>query len=253
MSTPARKAAFAITAGALALLYLPLAALVFYSFVDPAGGFTLEWYARAFANEEALASARRSLGVGLATTGIATGLGTLGALALQRSRFPGRRALEAVVHIPLVMPELVLGLSLLVWFVFLRISLGVFSVVLAHVTFTLSYVLITVRARLEGFDRSLEEAALDLGASPFQVFRHVTLPLIRPGIVSGALIAFTLSFDDFLVTFFTAGPGSETLPLRIYGMIRHGVSPEIHALSTLLLAATLVPIALGGAFTRNRR
>jgi spermidine/putrescine transport system permease protein len=138
------------------------------------------------------------------------------------------------------MPEIVMGLSLLIWFVFLHITLGVVSIVLAHVTFSLSYVILTVRARLEGFDQTLEEAAKDLGASPWKTFAHITFPLIFPGILSGALLAFTLSFDDFLVAFFTAGPGSDTLPLRIYAMIKYGVTPEINALSTLMLLGTLV-------------
>jgi spermidine/putrescine transport system permease protein len=136
----------------------------------------------------------------------------------------------------------VLGLSLLIWFVLLRITLGSFSIILAHITFSVSYVIITVKARLDGFDYSLEEAAQDLGASPWQTFWRVTFPLIWPGVLSGALMAFTLSFDDFLITFFTAGVGSDTLPLKIYAMIKFGVSPEINALSTLMLGATLVMI-----------
>jgi spermidine/putrescine transport system permease protein len=143
-------------------------------------------------------------------------------------------------YVPLVMPEIVMGLSLLIWFVRLGIPLGQFCIILGHITFSLSYVLITVRARLEDFDPSVEEAARDLGATPWQTFWRVTLPLISPAILSGALIAFTLSFDDFLVTFFTAGVGSDTLPVRIYSMIKFGMSPEIHALSSLVLGATLV-------------
>ena len=134
-------------------------------------------------------------------------IGTAAALAIQRARFPGRRALDALTYVPLVMPEIVMGLSLLIWFVALGLRLGTFSVILAHITFSLSYVVITVKSRLADFDLSLEEAARDLGATGWQVFRRVTLPLIWPGILSGALIAFTLSFDDFVVTFFTAGGG----------------------------------------------
>ena len=137
------------------------------------------------------------------------------------------------------MPEIVLGLSLLIWFVLLRFTLGTFSIILAHTTFSISYVIITVKARLHGFDQSLEEAAKDLGATPWKTFWKVTFPLIWPGILSGALIAFTLSFDDFLITYFTAGVGSDTLPLKVYAMIKFGVTPEINALSTIMLAATL--------------
>jgi spermidine/putrescine transport system permease protein len=137
-----------------------------------------------------------------------------------------------------VLPEIVQGLSLLVWFVALRVTLGATSIVLAHITFSVSYVLLTVKSRLQTFDETLEEAARDLGASTWQTFRFVTFPLVAPAVLSGGLMAFTLSFDDFLITFFTAGPGSETLPVRIYSMIKFGVSPEIHALSTVLLVAT---------------
>ena len=142
------------------------------------------------------------------------------------------------------MPEIVLGLALLVWFVLLRVTLGVFSIILAHITFSMSYVIITVKARLHGFDESLEEAAWDLGATGWQTFWRVTLPLIWPGILSGALMAFTLSFDDFLITFFTAGVGSDTLPLKIYSMVKFGISPEINALSTIMLGVTLMMVVL---------
>jgi spermidine/putrescine transport system permease protein len=225
-----------------ALLYAPLVAMVVYSFRGPPGTpaeWTFGWYAKALSNSMVLESLELSAWVGLASAAVATALGTAAALALSRARFRGRSVLDALSHLSLIMPDIVMGLSLLIWFVFLRITLGAVSIVLAHVTFSLSYVIMTVRTRLEGFDRSLEEAARDLGATPAQTFLHVTLPLIFPGILSGALLAFTLSFDDFLVAFFTAGPGSDTLPLRIYAMIKYGVTPEINALSTLMLGATL--------------
>ncbi|HUP57057.1 MAG TPA: ABC transporter permease [Bdellovibrionota bacterium] len=233
----------ALTIAAFGLLYAPLAAMVTYSFLEtPAagGGLTLKWYLRALENRSVLEGLQASLVVGLSSAAIATILGTAAALALARGEFRGRSALDAVAHVSLVMPEIVMGLSLLIWFVVLRITLGSFSIILAHVSFSLAYVILTVRARLEGFDRSLEEAARDLGATPWQAFRHVTLPLIFPGVLSGALLAFTLSFDDFLVAFFTAGPGSDTLPLKLYSMIKFGVSPEINAVSTMILAVTLV-------------
>jgi spermidine/putrescine transport system permease protein len=233
-----------ITYFAFLLLYLPLAVLVVYSFIgplDPVTGmkpWSLHWYSKAFSNRLVLDSLNMSLWVGLWSMLGATVLGTMAALALQRTRFPGRKVFDALIHVPLIMPEIVLGLALLIWFVLLRITLGSFSIILSHITFSMSYVIITVMARLEGFDRSLEEAARDLGASPSQVFIKVTLPLIWPGILSGALMAFTLSFDDFLITFFTAGVGSDTLPLKIYSMIKFGVTPEINALSTVMLIAT---------------
>ncbi|MEK7691705.1 MAG: ABC transporter permease, partial [Bdellovibrionota bacterium] len=173
------------------------------------------------------------------STFLGTGLG----IALQGGPpFRGKKWLETLVHVPILMPEIVMGLSLLVWFVFLKITLGTGSIILAHVTFGMSYVVLTVRTRLEGFDRSLEEAARDLGATPFQAFFQVVLPWIAPGILSGALMAFTLSFDDFLIAFFVSGAGADTLPLKIYAMIKFGVSREVNAVSTWMLALTLAAV-----------
>ncbi len=246
----------AMTLIAFLMLYVPLAVLVTYSFLAPTQGpgsslgWSLEWYRKILANSVVLEAFNMSLYVGLWTTLVSTLLGTSAALAIERMRFPGRKLFDVLTHVPLIMPEIVMGLALLIWFVMLRITLGSFSIILAHVTFSVSYVIITVKARLQGFDYSLEEAARDLGASPWQTFFKVTLPLIWPGILSGALMAFTLSFDDFLITFFTAGVGSDTLPLKIYSMIKFGVSPEINALSTIMLAATLVLVV---AFFRPSR
>jgi spermidine/putrescine transport system permease protein len=232
------------------LLYAPLISLVTYSFLGPSNGpgsslqWTLFWYTKVLANAQVLDAFKVSVWVGAWSTLISTLLGTSAALAIERHRFPGRKLFDALIHLPLIMPEIVLGLSLLIWFVLLGITLGTFSIILAHITFSVSYVIITVKARLEGFDYSLEEVALDLGATRMQTFWKVTFPLIWPGILSGALMAFTLSFDDFLITFFTAGAGSDTLPLKIYAMIKFGVSPEINALSTLMLAITLVLVLI---------
>jgi spermidine/putrescine transport system permease protein len=237
-----------VTVLAFLLLYVPLVSMVIYSFLGPSAGpgspnqWTLEWYRRIAHNEQVLDSFKMSLWVGIWATLLSTVLGTSAALAVERYRFPGRKIFDAVTHVPLIMPEIVLGLSMLIWFVLLRITLGSFSIILAHITFSVSYVIITVKARLDGFDYAYEEAARDLGASPWQTFVRVTFPLIWPGVLSGALMAFTLSFDDFLITFFTAGVGSDTLPLKIYSMIKFGVSPEINALSSLMLGATLLLI-----------
>lgn len=225
-----------VTLVAFLILYVPLFVLVVSSFQ----GWTLDWYRKAFSNRLVLDSLKMSLWVGFWTTLFSTLIGTGAALAIERKRFPGRKALDILVHVPLIMPEIVLGLALLIWFVFLKLTLGAMSIILAHITFSVSYVIITVKTRLQDFDESLEEAARDLGASSWQIFRRVTLPLIWPGILSGALMAFTISFDDFLITFFTAGVGSDTLPLKIYSMIKFGVSPEINALSTVVLVATLL-------------
>jgi spermidine/putrescine transport system permease protein len=239
-----------ITVFAFLLIYLPLAALVVYSFLtfsplsDEPPRWGLEWYAKALHDEQVLSACWLSLVVGFWTTVVASVLGTAAAFALDRADFLGKKILNTLIHVPLVMPEIVLGLSLLIWFVALNLTLGSFSIVLAHVTFSLSYVIITVRSRLKDFDRGLEEAARDLGATAWETFWRVTFPLIWPGVLSGALMAFTLSFDDFLITFFTAGVGSDTLPLKIYSMIKYGVSPEINALSTLMLGITLVLVLI---------
>lgn len=235
-----------LTLGAFLLLYVPLIAMGVFSFLKTSQGvgseliFTYEWYEKVFSNETILNALYTSLWVAFAATIGATFLGTFAALAFERYEFPGKKLIESLTLLPLAMPELVMGLSLLIWFVFLKITLGQVSMILAHITFSASYVLITVRARLQDFDRSLEEAAKDLGASSVQTFLRVTLPLIMPGVVCGALMAFTLSFDDFLVSFFTAGVETETLPVKIYSMTKFGISPEINALSTMILAATVV-------------
>lgn len=245
-----------ITILAYALLYIPLGVMAVYSFLKPVAGpgtplgFSLEGYRLVFQNRDVLSGLEISLIVGFLSTLISTVIGTAAALAIQRARFPGKKILDTMTYVPLVMPEIVLGLALLIWFVLLRVTLGSVSLVLAHVTFSLSYVVITVRSRLEGLDQSIEEAAFDLGADAWNVFLRVTLPMIWPGILSGALMAFTLSFDDFLISFFTSGPGADTLPLKIYAMIKFGISPELHALSTLMFGFTVMAVGiafLGGA------
>ena len=236
-------------------LYLPLVCLVTYSFIqsqpDGTQVWTLQWYQKLVTNDLILKAFYVSLWVGLCNTLVATLIGTAAALALTRSQFPGRKIFNAFTYVPLIMPEIVLGLALLIWFVLLRVTLGVYSIILAHVTFSVSYVIITVKSRLEGLDLSLEEAARDLGANSWMAFWKVTFPLIWPGIFSGALMAFTLSFDDFLITYFTAGVGSDTLPLKIYSMIKYGVSPEVNALSTIMLTVTFLLVSL--FFRSNRK
>ncbi|PIR22168.1 MAG: spermidine/putrescine ABC transporter permease PotC [Deltaproteobacteria bacterium CG11_big_fil_rev_8_21_14_0_20_45_16] len=236
-----------VTALTFLLLYIPLVVLVIYSFVsiDPANGqalFSLEWYKQALQDDELRRALNMSLWVGLWSTLGASIIGTATAWALDRFSFPGKQWLDALTLVPLVIPEIVMALSLLIWFVLLKFSLGSISIILAHITFSFSYVVITVRTRLADFDHSLEEAAFDLGATPIQTFGRVSFPLIWPGILSGALMAFTLSFDDFLITFFTAGVGSDTLPIKLYSMIKYGISPKINALSTLILLATIIMV-----------
>jgi spermidine/putrescine transport system permease protein len=240
-----------------AFLYAPIVVLVAFSFnADHRNaawkGFTLDWYVRLLSNETVHRAVANSLKVGLVATLVATVLGTMAALALSRHRFLGRGLVGGLVFIPLVVPEIVMGLSILTFFLTIRQPLSLYTVMLAHIAFCVAYVVITVRARLAGMDPSLEEAAADLGATPWETFRLVTLPQILPGVVSGALLCFTLSFDDFVITFFTAGVGANTLPLTIHSMLKFGVTPEINAVSTLMLGCTVTTMTLYTWMERKR-
>ena len=233
--------ATALTLG-FAFLYLPILLLVVCSFnasrlVTVWGGFSTQWYAALFRNEALMSAAWVTLRVGLVSATLATVLGTLAALALTRfGRFRGRTLFTGLIYAPMVMPEVITGLSLLLFFVALNLDRGFWTIVLAHVTFTMCFVAVVVQSRLVGFDRALEEAALDLGATPLRAFFSVTLPLIAPAVAAGFLLAFTLSIDDLVIASFTAGPGATTLPMRIYSQVRLGVTPEINAASTILIA-----------------
>ncbi|HXT20317.1 MAG TPA: ABC transporter permease [Thermoanaerobaculia bacterium] len=252
MSRAARLQRTLVAAHAWAVylfLYAPILVLVLYSFNrSPRSavwtGFTLDWYRRLIANRALLRAVENSLIVALATTAITTVAGTLVALALARCRFRGKGATQAALYLPVIVPEVVIGAALVTFFGVARLRLSLGTVVIAHVAFCLSYVALVVRARLAGFDRAFEEAAADLGAGPGAVFRRVTLPLIAPGILAGALLVFTVSLDDYVVTSFVAGVGSTTLPLQIYSMLKVGVTPEVNAVSTLLLLLTVVLIAI---------
>jgi spermidine/putrescine transport system permease protein len=190
--------------------------------------------------------------VGLLATLIATTLGTALALALGRHRFPGRGALHSLLYLPLVTPEIVVGISLLTLFAGLQLALGVATIVIAHVAFSISFVTIVVLARIEGMDRHLEEAAMSLGADEWTTFRRVTLPLLAPGIGAGALLAFTLSFDDYVITSFVAGSGSSTLPVVVYGMVRRTIDPAVNAISTVVLVVTSALIYGADRLSRSR-
>ncbi len=257
MSSGAALRPLALLIG-FAFLYVPIASLVCFSFnasrlLTTWSGFSLRWYATLLADAALLDSARISLIVALASATLAALIGTLAALVLTRAtRAPARAAFSFALHAPLVLPEVILGLALLLVFVAFGIERGMLTIVLAHATFTACFVTVIVRARLGSVDTSLEEAARDLGASPAIAFRDTVLPLIAPAIVSGFLLAFTLSLDDLVIASFTSGPGATTLPMRIYSQVRLGVTPEINALSTLVLAA--VAIALGlAALVSGRR
>jgi spermidine/putrescine transport system permease protein len=227
-----------------AFLYVPLLIVIVYSFNDSRlnaewVGFTFGWYDKLFHNQDMLLAAGNSLLIGLTASAVATLLGTMAGLAMYRYR---PRLLSILVLAPIAIPEILMGVSLLIFFVLLNLTLGLVSVALAHIAFCIGFVAIVVRSRLAGMDESLTEAARDCGASPLNAFRYVTLPLIMPGVVAGALMAFTLSIDDFVITFFTAGAGTVTLPLQIYSMIKIAVTPEVNAVSTLLMLLTLALI-----------
>ena len=229
-----------------AFLYVPLAIVVAFSFNDSRlnaewVGFTLHWYDVLFHDEQMLAAALNSLVIALVASSVSTVLGTLAGYAMYRHRL---RLLPVLVLTPIAIPEILTGVSLLMFFVMLNMTLGLVSIMLSHIAFCIGFVAIVVRSRLSGMDESLTEAARDLGATPAQAFRLVTLPLIMPGIVAGALMAFTLSIDDFVITFFTAGVDATTLPLQIYSMIKIAVTPEVNAISTLLMLLTLVLIVI---------
>jgi spermidine/putrescine transport system permease protein len=228
-----------------ASLHLPLVLLVLWSFnASRSGarwdGFTLDWYRLLFHRADLGRALQTSLIVGAIATVTATAIGTIAALALGRPRWRAARMIESLLVLPIGTPEVVAGISLLILFSAAGIHLGLVTVIIAHTTFCIPFTILVVLARLRGMDRSLEEAALTLGADELTAFRRVTVPLLMPGILAAALLAFTLSFDDFVITFFTAGPGTSTLPLVIYGMVRRTVEPTVNALSALLVLGTTV-------------
>ncbi len=234
-----------------AFLYLPLTIVVVYSFNDSRlnaewVGFTWHWYQVLLNDQEMLLAARNSLFIAVASSLAATLLGTMAGIAIHRYKL---RVLTFMVLTPVAMPEILLGVSLLLFFIqVLNLTLGILSILLAHITFSIGFVAVIVRARLAGMDESMFEAARDLGASPWETFRYITFPLILPAVIAGGLMAFTLSIDDFVITFFTAGVGVQTLPLRIYSMIKIAVTPEVNAVSTLLMLLTLTLIVLASRF-----
>ena len=247
----------AVAGLAYLVLHLPVLVLVVFSFNASRysvawTGFTLDWYRRLPARADLLRGLEASLIVGTTATATATVLGTLLALALARRRLPGRRALEGFLYLPIVTPEIVAGVSLLLLFAGLGIPLGLGTITVAHVAFSIGFVAIVVRARLEGMDRDLEDAALVLGADELTAFRTVTLPLLWPGILGGALLAFTMSFDDYVITSLVSGPGSSTLPMVVYGMVRRTVEPTVNAISTIVLVATSLAIWAAFRLTREK-
>jgi putrescine transport system permease protein len=242
-----------------AFLYIPIVILVIYSFnasrlVTVWGGWSTQWYYSLFNNQQLLDAAWITARVAFLSASIATVLGTMAAIALVRhGRFKGRTLFSGMVYAPLVMPEVITGLSLLLLFVAMGVARGFWTVTIAHVTFAMCYVAVVVQSRLLSFDRSLEEAAQDLGATPAKTFFVVTLPIIAPAVVSGWMLAFTLSLDDLVIASFTTGPGATTLPMRIYSSVRLGVTPEINAVCTILIGVvTLVVIGVSIATKRSQ-
>jgi putrescine transport system permease protein len=241
----------------LAFLYAPIAVLVIYSFngsrlVTVWGGWSMRWYAALAEDRAVIDAALASLGVAAFSAALATVLGTMAALALTRFRFRGRAPFAAMVYAPLVMPEVITGLSLLLLFVAAGLDRGFFTIIIAHTTLTMCFVTVVVQSRLAHFDRSLEEAAMDLGCPPGRTFFAVTLPLIMPAVIAGFLLAFSLSLDDLVIASFTTGPGATTLPIRIYSEVRLGVKPEINAVCTIFIAVVAVAVVAASLVEKGR-
>jgi spermidine/putrescine transport system permease protein len=246
-----------VTAAILAFLYLPILVLVVNSFNASRfgagwGGFSLVWYQRLMSHGEIWHALQNTLLIAVGATLVSSVIGTTAGFALHRYRSRLQRMHYSLIYTPLVIPEILMGMSLLLFFVALGVDLGLFTIFLSHVTFCISYVAMVVLARLQDFDFSVIEAAQDLGADWWVTARRVLLPMLAPGIGAGALLAFTLSMDDFVVTFFVAGPGSTTLPIRIYSMIKHGAPPLINALSTVLLLVTFGAVCISQRLIRRR-
>lgn len=239
-------------------LYLPILVIILFSFNTSKRnivfeGFTTKWYGVMLHNAALLEAFGNTLTVGFYATLISTVIGTLAAVGMYRYKFYGRSLIDVLLYIPVVIPEIVLGISLLSMFALSRVPLGLVSIIIAHVTFCIPFVVFTVRARLSGYDRSIEEAAMDLGANRRTVFFRITVPVLAPGIFSGAVLAFTLSIDDIIISFFTTGAKSTTFPLKAMELVRSGISPDVYALSTLVILATFTVVAVSQAVSYKRR
>lgn len=241
-----------------AFLYIPMVILVIYSFnasklVTVWAGFSTQWYGELLRDKSFLDAAWVTFKVAVFSSTMATVLGTMAAYVLVRGgRFLGRTLFSGMIYAPLVMPEVITGLSLLLLFIGIGLDRGVLTIVLAHTTFSMCYVSVVVSSRLVTFDQSLEEAALDLGCSPAQAFRLVTLPIIAPAVISGWLLAFTLSLDDLVIASFTTGPSATTLPIKIFSAVRLGVSPEINALSTILIGIVTIGVISASLLSKRK-
>ena len=235
--------------GIFIFLYLPILVLIMYSFnenrfVSVWTGFSTHWYGEVIRDPAVREAFKISMWLAVWSTLISTVVGTLTAIAMERFKFWGKVTYDAILYLPIIIPDIVMALSTLLFFVLIGVSLSRYTVLIAHVAFNIAFVAIVVRARLADMDSTLEEAAADLGANPWETFRRVTLPLLLPGVISAALLAFTLSLDDFVITFFMAGPGSTTLPVLIFSKIRFGISPEINAISTMMFLGSTVLVII---------
>ena len=247
----------------LLLLFLPIFVLIFYSFNESRlnvifTGFTFDWYKNLLANTDLIDAFKNTLIIAISSTIISTILGTLGAVGLYKFHFKGKSLVDKLLYIPIIIPEIVLGIALLSIFTLAKIELSLWTVLLAHISFSIPFVITSVRSTLYAMPKNIEEAAEDLGASRWQTFFRVTLPILAPGIISGALLAFTLSLDDVVISYFAAGPGTNTLPLYIYSNIKTGISPDVNALTTIMLIITVTALVVGSRFqskalSRRRR
>jgi len=238
-------------------MYGPLLVLMVFSFTPTEygvgwEGFTLKWYQEVFTNKNIQHALKVSLLVAIPCVLISTAIGTLTAFILYRSKFVGRSLFQGTLYIPLIMPDLVMGVTLLLLFTFVGLSLGIMTILLAHISFSIPLATLCIIARMARIDRGLEEAAMDLGADEWTTMRKVTLPLLMPGILAAALLVFPWSFNDFVITYFVSGVGSSTLPIRVYSMIRLGVSPTVNALGTLIVVVPLILVAFGILMERRR-
>ena len=229
----------------LFFLYLPIIILIIFSFNTSKmniifEGFTLKWYKILFQNKDLLEAFLNTMIIAITSTIISTIIGTMGAVGLYKYDFPFKGLINKLIYIPIVIPEIVLGISLLSIYTLTKIELGMTTLILSHIAFSIPFVIVSVRSTLSDLTKTYEEAAADLGANTFQTFFKITLPSIMPGVISGATLALTLSLDDVVISYFTAGPGSNTLPLKIYSMIKTGITPDVNALSTLILLATII-------------
>jgi spermidine/putrescine transport system permease protein len=252
------RALAAWTAGVMIFFYVPIAVLVAYSFNASRlnivwEGFTVRWYGALWNDAVLRQSFDHSLIVAATTTVVSVALGTGGAWLLYRYRFPAARLALTLVLVPMIIPEVIMGVSLLILFVTLGLELGYATIIISHVTFCFPFVMVAVQARLAGLDPSLEEAALDLGATPALAFRRVLVPYLMPAIVAGALMSFTLSIDELIVTYFTASAGTRTLPLEIFGRIKKGLDPTLNAISTLFIVSTVALVLATQMLQRRRR